>query len=173
MNKYLVLVPGLGVDVEAVAVVGTEDGAHQRLQQPNVGVVQDGVGKRQSLFSGRLLLGKKQKVQESIFFLCKCIIFPFFAVKLGHFIVNTSFFICYKHSSLTTKIGKQRLAPGLVYVFVQVISTYLFVRHLCYLLRDHWPNLSNFLPQVICAWIILNYTAIMGSKLENGTNGLT
>ena len=41
-------------------------------------------------------------------FLRKHIIFPFFAVKLCHFIVNTTFFICYKHSSLTAKIGKWR-----------------------------------------------------------------
>ena len=32
-------------------------------------------------------------------FLRKHIIFPFFVVKLGHSIVNTTFFICYKHSS--------------------------------------------------------------------------
>jgi hypothetical protein len=42
------------------------------------------------------------------FFLRKHIIFPFFAVKLGHFIVNTFFFTCYKHSSLAAQIGKQK-----------------------------------------------------------------
>ena len=50
-------------------------------------------------------------VHESIlpnFFLCKRIIFPFFAVKLGHFIVNTYYRICYKHSSLRAKMGKWR-----------------------------------------------------------------
>jgi len=58
VKKYLVLVPSFGVDVEAVAVVRAEDDAHQRLQEPNVGVVQDGVGEWQSLLGGRLLLGK-------------------------------------------------------------------------------------------------------------------
>ena len=38
------------------------------------------------------------------FFLCKRIIFQFFAVKLGHFRDNSIVFICYKHS----KIRKQR-----------------------------------------------------------------
>ena len=41
-------------------------------------------------------------------FLRICIIFLFFAVKLGHFIAHTSCVICYKHSSLTAKIEKQR-----------------------------------------------------------------
>ncbi len=41
------------------------------------------------------------------FFLCKSKFFPFFAIKLGHLIVNT-FFLCCKHLSVTMKIGKQR-----------------------------------------------------------------
>ena len=44
-------------------------------------------------------------VLESIlpnFFLCKHKIFPFFALPFYR-----NFFICYKHSSLTAKIGKQ------------------------------------------------------------------
>jgi hypothetical protein len=32
--------------------------------------------------------------------------FRFFAVKLGHFIINEFFFLCNKHTSLTLKIGK-------------------------------------------------------------------
>ena len=39
-------------------------------------------------------------------FLWKRRIFPFFADKLGRFIINTHLFLCYKHSSLTAKIGK-------------------------------------------------------------------
>ena len=42
------------------------------------------------------------------FFLHKHNFFPFFAIKLGHFLLNTLFFICYKHSSLTAEIGKWR-----------------------------------------------------------------
>ena len=34
--------------------------------------------------------------------------FPFFATKLGHFVVHTPFVICYKHSSLTLRIGKPK-----------------------------------------------------------------
>ena len=40
------------------------------------------------------------------FFLCRRRFFQFFATKLGHFIVHTPFVICYKHSSLTARIGK-------------------------------------------------------------------
>jgi hypothetical protein len=44
-------------------------------------------------------------VQQN-FFLCKKKgFFPFFAIKIGHFKVQK---ICYKHSSLTTKIGKTK-----------------------------------------------------------------
>ena len=32
--------------------------------------------------------------------------FPIFAVKLGHFMVKTFFFISYKHSSLSAENGK-------------------------------------------------------------------
>ena len=49
--------------------------------------------------------------QESIlpyFFSSLMIIFSIFAIMLGHFIVDTFLFICYKQSSLTAKIGKQR-----------------------------------------------------------------
>ena len=54
--------------------------------------------------------GRKQNQnQESIlpnFFSSKRRIFLFFVTKLGHFIVQTPFVICYKHSSITVKIGK-------------------------------------------------------------------
>ena len=41
-------------------------------------------------------------------FLCKRIIFLFFALKLGHFILNTSFFHLLLSLKLNSKIGKQR-----------------------------------------------------------------
>jgi hypothetical protein len=41
------------------------------------------------------------------FILRKTKIFQFFAIKLGHFELET-IFSCYKHSSLTTKIGKRK-----------------------------------------------------------------
>ena len=52
--------------------------------------------------------GKSGVDPTKLFFILKRIVFPFFAVKLGHVIVYSSLFICYKHSSLTAKIGKQR-----------------------------------------------------------------
>ena len=33
--------------------------------------------------------------------------FPLYAIKLGHFTVNTIMFMCYKHSSLVAKIGER------------------------------------------------------------------
>ena len=41
-------------------------------------------------------------------FSSKTHLFPFFAIKRGHFKVKICFFICYKHSSLTAKIEKRR-----------------------------------------------------------------
>ena len=51
-------------------------------------------------------IGSKSQFYQT-FYLRKPIIFPFFAIKLGHFMLNSLFFICYKHSSLPAKIGKQ------------------------------------------------------------------
>jgi hypothetical protein len=44
------------------------------------------------------------------FFFVKQRFFPFFPIKLCHFKVHTIFFLCYKHSSLTTKIRKTKKA---------------------------------------------------------------
>ena len=49
-----------------------------------------------------------ESILPNFFLLRNCIIFPFFVVKLDHFISNLYFFISYKHSSLTTKIVKWR-----------------------------------------------------------------
>ena len=43
---------------------------------------------------------------SKLFFLRYRLLFPFFAIKLGHFIDNSIVFICYKHSSLTAKLDK-------------------------------------------------------------------
>ena len=53
-----------------------------------------------------IMLSKSQSYQT--FFHHKRRIFPFFAINLGHFIIDTHLFICYKHSSLTLKVRKQR-----------------------------------------------------------------
>ena len=47
-------------------------------------------------------------VDHTKLFFCKPITFPFFYVELGHFTVNTTLSVCYKHSNLTAKNGKQR-----------------------------------------------------------------
>ena len=59
----------------------------------------------------------------NLFFLHKRLNFLFFAVSLGHFVVNRFFFICYKHSNLTKpknwtmkkkKVLKDQLLVGFV-----------------------------------------------------------
>ncbi len=53
----------------------------------------------------------KNLLQESILpkiFLCKTKNFPFFSFKIGYFKVQKNIFLCYKHSSLTSKIRKTK-----------------------------------------------------------------
>jgi hypothetical protein len=55
--SHFVGVTGLGVDVDAVAVVRPEDGAEEGLEEADVGVVQDRVGERQRLLRLGQLFG--------------------------------------------------------------------------------------------------------------------
>jgi hypothetical protein len=51
----------------------------------------------------------KTRSQSYQTFFCKTKFFPFFSKKLGRFIYCVgNIFLCYKHSSFTTKNGKQR-----------------------------------------------------------------
>ena len=83
------------------------------------------------------------------FFLRKRIIFLFVAVKLGHFIVNASFFICYKHSRLTAKIGKHRKTKIGRINSCQSATIFQFFRRLLVLKKVFLPHLiQNVLDRV-------------------------
>ena len=53
------------------------------------------------------------------------IMFPFFAIKIDCFIMDTIAFICYMHSSLTARIGKQVKTK-----FGRIDSWVRFLQHL-------------------------------------------
>ena len=57
--NYLVSVAGLSIDVNAVSVVRSKDDAEQRLEETDVGMVQDGVSERKFLLRGGLLQQEK------------------------------------------------------------------------------------------------------------------
>ena len=57
--NYLVSVAGLSIDVDAVSVVRSKDDAEQRLEEADVGMIQDGVRERKFLLRGGLLQQEK------------------------------------------------------------------------------------------------------------------
>ena len=89
---------------------------------------------------------------QGIKFFSKCQSYQtFFAIKLGRFILNTYFFIRYKHSSLTEKIRKQSLVRSTPWSIFPTVSAALYV---VLLFTSIWI-LSPRIAMEICTYTIL------------------